>query len=102
MGFLSKQCFSPIIVFLVGILIGMGVMDLITRTSISKFEAIKADTSYNKVKLDSLKLVINNHDTTIYKLNIKLKDDVEKVFHLNDSASIELFKRLSSSASQQE
>lgn len=53
-----------------------------------------ADSSYSKIKLDSINVEIGKHDTTIYKLNIKLKDDIEKSYQLNDSASIELFKLL--------
>lgn len=62
----------------------------------------KPDTTYNKVKLDSIKVQVGKHDTTIYKLNIKLKDDVEKSYQLSDSAAIELFKSMSSASSKQE
>lgn len=52
------------------------------------------DTTYSVVKLDSISVEMGKHDTTIYKLKIKLKDDIEKSYQLNDSASIELFKQL--------
>lgn len=52
------------------------------------------DTSYSKVKLDSIKLNIGKHDTTIYKLNLKLKEDVERSYNLPDSDAVELFKQL--------
>lgn len=78
-----------------GILVGMATMDLIHQGNIDKLINIKPDTSYNKVKLDSINIQVGKHDTTIYKLNIKLKDDVEKSYQLNDSATVDLFKQLS-------
>lgn len=55
---------------------------------------VHADTSYNKIKLDSINVEIGKHDTVIYNIKIKTKDEIDKVYQLNDSASIELFKQL--------
>lgn len=89
-----------VIAALIGILVGMGTMDLIHRSNnINTINAVP-DTSFSRVKLDSMKLSINQKDTTIYKLNIKMKDDVENSYQLGDSASIALFKRLASGTSQ--
>lgn len=84
---------------LIGILLGMGIMELIHNKNVDTSIVTLPDTSYNKVKLDSIKLQIGKHDTTIYKLNIKLKDDVEKSYLLNDSATVELFRKLATSTS---
>lgn len=56
--------------------------------------AVVADTTYSKVKIDSITKLIDEGDTTIYQIKVKLKDDVEKSYALTDSASVELFKRL--------
>lgn len=52
------------------------------------------DTTYSRVTLDSIKVQIGKHDTTIYKLNLKLKEDVEKSYNLPDSDAVALFKKL--------
>ena len=55
---------------------------------------ILPDTTYNKVRLDSIKSDIVKYDSTLYELNIKTKEDVKKVYMLSDSASVELLKQL--------
>ncbi len=94
MEFLNKNFGIIVISGLVGVLIGMAIMDLIDKSKESNNNVIQIDTTYNRVKLDSINVQIGKHDTTIYKLNIKLKDDVEKSYMLNDSSAIELFKEL--------
>lgn len=92
-SFTKSNIGTLLIVGAIGILIGMGLMDLIHRGSRS--ETIKQpDTTFNKVKLDSIKVKVGKHDTTIYKLNIKMKDDIEKSYQLDDSATVNLFKQL--------
>lgn len=84
-----------LICFGVGVLIGIGTMDIIDRVNKVSTIITKPDTSYSKIKLDSLKVKISGHDTTIYKLNIKSKEDVEKSYQLDDSSTVALFKQLS-------
>ena len=84
-----------IVSFGIGVLLGMLIMVLITGKDFRYIDdLVVTDTAYNKIKLDSIKVVIGKHDTTIYKLNIKMKDDVEQTLQLNDSATIELFRKL--------
>jgi len=52
------------------------------------------DTTYNRIKLDSISVKLGKRDTTIYNLKIKLKEDVEKTYALDDSSTVELFKQL--------
>lgn len=85
---------KTIVTFGIGILIGMLIISLFGKKDRDEHISSQLDTSYNKVKLDSINVQIGKHDTTIYKLNIKLKDDIEKSYQLNDSATVELFKRL--------
>ena len=54
----------------------------------------KIDTVYSKVRLDSITKHIDKKDSIIYELKIKTKDDIEKSYLLDDSSSIELFKKL--------
>ena len=52
------------------------------------------DTTYNKVVLDSIEYNIIKKDSVIYKIKQEMKDEVTKSFGLNDSAAVELFKKL--------
>ena len=50
------------------------------------------DSKYTKVQFNTIKFKINNHDTTIYKLNIKFNNGVIKSCELNDTSIINTFK----------
>ena len=78
----------------IGLLIGMGIMDLIQRNDTSSHPVLQADTTYNKVKLDSIQFKVGKHDTTIYNLKIKLAHDKEAAYRLNDSDVVNMFKEL--------
>lgn len=54
----------------------------------------KVDTVINKVQIDSILLIINRKDSTIYEIKKKIKYEQDKANNLNDSSSYELFKRL--------
>ena len=88
-----------IVCFGIGVLIGIGTMDIINRVEKPSIVITKPDTSYSKVKLDSIKFKTDGHDTTIYKLNIKIKEDVQKSYQLDDSGTVALFKHLSKDTS---
>lgn len=84
------------IMFGIGVLVGMLLIVLANKNFGPHGELINnPDTAYNKVKLDSIKFKVGQHDTTIYKLNIKLKDDVQKSYQLNDTDAVNMFKQLS-------
>lgn len=57
-------------------------------------EINKTDTVINKVQIDSILLIINRKDSTIYEIKKKIKYEQDKASNLNDSSSYELFKRL--------
>ena len=57
-------------------------------------QVIVPDTTYNKVVLDSIEYNIIKKDSVIYKIKQEMKDEVTKSFGLNDSAVVELFKKL--------
>lgn len=73
-----------------GYLVGKGIQFRTNDTVV-----VKQDTTYDKVKLDSISKLIIVKDSTISKLNIKYKDDVEKSYMLSDSDAVALFLRLS-------
>lgn len=52
------------------------------------------DTIVNSVQIDSIKLIIKEKDSTIVNIKNVIKDETEKVINLDDSATLELFKRL--------
>lgn len=60
----------------------------------NKSNTVIQDTTYNHIVLDSIKYKIIEKDTIIYKLHIKMKEDVEASYNLDDSSSIQLFKQL--------
>lgn len=59
-----------------------------------KIDYNKSDTAINRVRIDSIELVIKHKDSIINNIKIHEKDMVDKVNALSDSASWELFKRL--------
>lgn len=73
-------------IFLIGILIGIFIMDISNA---------KTDKQYNQVKLDSIKVNINHQDIIMYRLKFKLKYNNEENYQISDSSVIELFKEMS-------
>lgn len=54
----------------------------------------KCDTVINKVRIDSIEYIIKSKDSVINKIRINEKKYIDKVNELNDTAAVELFKRL--------
>ena len=52
------------------------------------------DSIINRVRIDSIELVINQKDSTIVNIKNTIEHEVKKANSLNDSASLELFERL--------
>ena len=52
------------------------------------------DTQYNHIVLDSIKYNIIVKDSIITKIKYRYEEEIIKANSLNDSASVELFKRL--------
>lgn len=52
------------------------------------------DSVINRVRIDSIELVITQKDSTIVNIKNTIEDEVKEVNSLNDSASLELFERL--------
>lgn len=52
------------------------------------------DTQYNHIVLDSIKYNIIVKDSIIIKIKYRYEEEIIKANSLNDSASVELFKRL--------
>lgn len=59
-----------------------------------KENVILYDTIYNNIILDSIEHNIIKKDSIIYKLNTKMKYEINKSYIINDSGAIELFKKL--------
>ena len=56
------------------------------------------DTTYNHTILDSIQYNIIKKDSIIYNLKIQMKYEIEESKNLNDTAAVNLFKWLSTSA----
>ena len=82
----------------IGVLCGIFIMYILSTPRHDQYgNPIGADTTYNKVKLDSIQVQIGKRDTIIYNLKIKLKDDIERSYQLDDTAAVQLFKQLAKS-----
>lgn len=70
---------------------------LINRISSSISELTRltnVDSVINRVRIDSIELVITQKDSTIVNIKNTIEDEVKEANSLNDSASLELFERL--------
>lgn len=64
-------------------------------SSISELTRLtNVDSVINKVRIDSIELVITQKDSTIVNIKNTIEDEVKEANSLNDSASLELFERL--------
>lgn len=64
-------------------------------SSISELTRLtNVDSVINRVRIDSIELVITQKDSTIVNIKNTIEDEVKKANSLNDSASLELFERL--------
>lgn len=52
------------------------------------------DSVINRIRIDSIELVITQKDSTIVNIKNTIEDEVKEANSLNDSASLELFERL--------
>lgn len=64
-------------------------------SSISELTRLtNVDSVINRVRIDSIELVITQKDSTIVNIKNTIEDEVKEANSLNDSASLELFERL--------
>nr|DAG95380.1 MAG TPA: hypothetical protein [Crassvirales sp.] len=64
-------------------------------SSISELTRLtNVDSVINRVRIDSIELVITQKDSTIVNIKNTIEDEVKEANSFNDSASLELFERL--------
>lgn len=64
-------------------------------SSISELTRLtNVDSIINRVRIDSIELVITQKDSTIVNIKNTIEYEVKEANSLNDSASLELFERL--------
>lgn len=64
-------------------------------SSISELTRLtNVDSVINRVRIDSIELVITQKDSTIVNIKNTIEDELKEANSLNDSASLELFERL--------
>lgn len=83
-----------LIALLVGCIIGVVIKHNAIRTP-AEYQLI--DTLYNKVVLDSIEYRIIEKDSTIKKIKYQMKYEINKVYTLDDSATVKLFYQLCTS-----
>lgn len=83
-----------LIALLAGYIIGVVIKYNVTHTPV---EQQLLDTTYNTVVLDSIEFHIIEKDSTIKKIKYQMKYEVNKVYTLDDSATVKLFYQLCTS-----
>lgn len=64
-------------------------------SSISELTRLtNVDSVINRVRIDSIELVITQKDSTIVNIKNTIKDEINEANALSDSSSVELFERL--------
>lgn len=63
-------------------------------SSRSELKLTDVDSVINKVRIDSIELVITQKDSTIVHIKNTIKDEINEANVLSDSSSVELFERL--------
>lgn len=64
-------------------------------SSISELTRLtNVDSVINRIRIDSIELVITQKDSTIVNIKNTIEDEVKEANSLNDSSSLELFERL--------
>lgn len=63
-------------------------------SSRSELKLTDVDSVINRVRIDSIELVITQKDSTIVHIKNTIKDEINEVNALSDSSSVELFERL--------
>lgn len=63
-------------------------------SSRSELKLTDVDSVINRVRIDSIELVITQKDSTIVHIKNTIKDEINEANVLSDSSSVELFERL--------
>lgn len=64
-------------------------------SSISELTRLtNVDSVINRVRIDSIELVITQKDSTIVNIKNTIEDEINEANALSDSSSVELFERL--------
>lgn len=63
-------------------------------SSRSELKLTDVNSVINRVRIDSIELVITQKDSTIVHIKNTIKDEINETNALSDSSSVELFERL--------
>lgn len=72
----------------------VGLINKISSSISELTQLTNVDSVINRVRIDSIELVITQKDSTIVNIKNTIEDEVKEANSLNDSASLELFERL--------
>lgn len=76
------------------IIVGLQIVIINKISSVEVNLNKNVDSIINKVRIDSIELVIKEKDSTIVHIKNTIRDEIDKANALNDSSSLELFERL--------
>lgn len=76
------------------IIVGLQIVIINKISSVEVNLNKNVDSIINKVRIDSIELIIKEKDSTIVHIKNTIRDEIDKANALNDSSSLELFERL--------
>lgn len=89
---INKICvaiFACVVAFIIGYYIGND-----EDNKVNNDDVIIVDTTYNKVKIDSIEVNIRTKDSTIIKLKTKMDYEIQKAINATDSNAVKQFYEL--------
>lgn len=90
---MKKLLIIVVIIALISLGLQIVIINKISSVEVTNLKT-NIDSVVNKVRIDSIELVITEKDCTIVNIKNTIKDEIDKANNLNDSSSLELFERL--------
>ena len=91
---MKQTLLNIIFAILLVVLLIISIIFLNKNTNTANRNVIKIDTIYNRIILDSIEYNIKRKDTVIYKIKLKVEEDVKEIINSNDSVALATFNRL--------
>lgn len=90
---MKKLLIIVVIIALISLGLQIVIINKISSVEVTNLKT-NIDSVINKVRIDSIELVIKEKDSTIVHIKNTIRDEIDKANALNDSSSLELFERL--------
>ncbi len=90
---MKKLLIIVVIIALISLSLQIVIINKISSVEVTNLKT-NIDSVINKVRIDSIELVIKEKDSTIVHIKNTIRDEIDKANALSDSSSVELFERL--------